>query len=130
MVQKDGFLAATKGIEVSTKMQNLSKGLFSGEGFFILQISGRGTVFISSFGAIHAINLAKNEEIIIDSGHLVAWPDYMDYKVEKAAKGWLSTFTTGELAVCRFRGEGVVLIQTRNPKGFGSWVRQFVPKIN
>lgn len=33
MVQKDGFLACTEGIEVGTKMQNLMKGLFSGEGF-------------------------------------------------------------------------------------------------
>lgn len=126
-VQKDGFLAGTAGIEVTTKMQNLSRGLFSGEGFFIVKISGKGTVFLSSFGAIHAINLAPGEEIIIDNQHLVAWPDYMEYTVQKAASGWLNTFTSGEVAVCRFRGEGVVLIQTRNARGFGGWVQQFLP---
>ncbi len=126
-VQKDGFLAATTGIQVSTKMQNLTRGFLSGEGFFIVEISGTGTVFISSYGAIHAINLAAGEEIIIDNGHLVAWPDFMDYKIEKAAKGWFSTFTSGEVAVCRFRGEGVVLIQSRNPRGFADWIKQFIP---
>ncbi|HOV27330.1 MAG TPA: TIGR00266 family protein [Pseudobacteroides sp.] len=126
-VQKDGFLAATHGIEVSTQMQNLLKGLFSQEGFFILKISGKGLVFLSSYGAIHSINLEAGEEIIIDNGHLVAWPDYMEYRMEKAASGWISSITSGEGIVCRFRGPGTILIQTRNPKGFGSWVRQFMP---
>ncbi|KQO15337.1 TIGR00266 family protein [Paenibacillus sp. Leaf72] len=127
-VQKDGFLAGTPGIEVNTKMQNLAKGFLSGEGFFIVEISGKGTVFLSSYGTIHAVQLAAGEEVIIDNGHLVAWPDYMDYRIEKAANGWLSSITSGEGIVCRFRGEGVVLIQTRNPKSFGGWINQFIPK--
>ncbi len=129
-VQKDGFLAATEHIEVSTQMQNLTRGLFSGEGFFILKISGRGTAFINSYGAIHPINLEAGEEVIIDNAHLVAWPDYMSYKIEKASKGWVSSFTSGEGLVCRFTGPGTVLIQTRNPKGFGSWIQQFIPVNN
>ncbi|OPH52104.1 TIGR00266 family protein [Paenibacillus ferrarius] len=127
LVQKDGFLAGTSGIQVNTKMQNLMSGFMSGEGFFIVEISGKGTVFLSSYGAIHAINLGPGEEVIIDNGHLVAWPDYTQYKIEKAAKGWLSSITSGEGVVCRFRGEGVVLIQTRNPQSFGGWLKQFIP---
>ncbi|TVY03264.1 TIGR00266 family protein [Cohnella terricola] len=127
LVQKDGFLAGTSGIQVNTKMQNLSRGLLSGEGFFIVEISGSGTVFLSSYGAIHAINLEPGEERIIDNGHLVAWPDYVHYSIEKASKGWFSSITSGEGLVCRFRGEGIVLIQSRNPSGFGNWVKKFVP---
>lgn len=128
-VQKDGFLAGTQGIEVSTQMQNLAKGMFSGEGFFIVKIGGKGTVFINSYGAIHAINLLDHEEIIIDNGHLVAWPDYMNYTIEKASsRGWISSFTSGEGLVCRFKGPGTILIQTRNPKGFGEWIRKFIPQ--
>ncbi|WP_336782458.1 TIGR00266 family protein [Paenibacillus illinoisensis] len=126
-VQKDGFLAGTEGIQVNSKMQNLKKGLFSGEGFFIIEISGRGTVFLSSYGAIHAIHLAAGEEVIVDNAHLVAWPQYMEYHIEKASQGWLSSVTSGEGLVCRFRGEGTVLIQSRNPQGFGQWVKQFIP---
>jgi uncharacterized protein (TIGR00266 family) len=129
-VQKDGFLAAIGQIEVDTKMQNLMQGLFSSEGFFILKVSGRGTVFLSSYGAIHAINLEPNEEIVIDNGHLVAWADYMQYTIEKAANGWINSLTSGECLVCRFKGPGIVLIQTRNPKGFGKWISQFIPKSN
>jgi len=127
-VQKDGFLAGSQGIEVSTQMQNLTKGLFSGEGFFIVKIKGRGTVFVNSYGAIHAVNVPDNEEVIIDNGHLVAWPDYMNFTMEKASsKGWISSMTSGEGLVCRFRGPGTVLIQTRNPRSFGNWIRKFLP---
>lgn len=130
VVQKDGFLAGSMGIEVSSKMQNLMQGLFSGEGFFTLKVGGKGTVFLNSYGGIHAINLAAGEERIIDNSHLVAWPDYMDYKIEKASSGWISSFTSGEMLVCRFKGPGVVLIQTRNPQGFGGWIKQFLPSGN
>ena len=125
-IQKDGFLASTQGIDVSTKVQNLSRGLLSGEGFFVLNATGHGTVFVSSYGVIHPINLEQGEEVIIDNGHLVAWPDYMDYKIEKASSGWISSITSGEGLVCRFRGPGVVLIQTRNPESFEAWIRSIV----
>jgi uncharacterized protein (TIGR00266 family) len=128
VVQKDGYLASTHGIQVDTKMQNLSKGLFSGEGFFVLNVTGRGTVFVSSYGVIHPVNLGAGEEVIIDNGHLVAWPDYMQYSIEKASSGWISSVTSGECLVCRFRGPGVVLIQTRNPSGFEAWIRSMIPK--
>jgi uncharacterized protein (TIGR00266 family) len=121
-VQKDGFLAATDGIEVNTQMQNLFQGIFSKEGFFVLNVSGRGTVFLSSYGAIHAINLGEGEEYIVDNGHLVAWADYMQYQITKASNGWVNSIMSGECLVCRFRGPGTVLIQTRNPKGLDGFI--------
>ncbi|MDR1872567.1 MAG: TIGR00266 family protein [Deltaproteobacteria bacterium] len=123
IVQKDGFLAATEHIEINTTLQSLSRGLLSGEGFLILKVSGRGVVFLSSYGAIHAINLKENEQVIVDNGHLVAWPDYMKYTMEKASNGWISSLMSGECLVCRFTGPGTILIQTRNPKGFTGWLK-------
>jgi len=127
ILQKDGFFAGSEGITISTKMQNLAQGFFSGEGFFVIKASGRGILFISSYGAIHPFELAAGEEIIIDNSHLVAWHESMNYTIEKASSGWISSFTSGEGLVCRFRGPGRVLIQTRNPRGFGGWIRQFLP---
>ena len=127
-IQKNGFLAATQGINVETKTQNLTCGFLSGEGFFVLNAKGRGTIFVSSYGVIHPINLDDREEFIIDNGHLVAWPDYMDYKIERASSGWISSLTSGEGLVCRFKGPGVVLIQTRNPDSFEGWIRSIVPE--
>lgn len=127
ILQKDGFLAASDGVDISTTAQNLTKGLFSGEGFFVLKARGRGMLFAESYGAIHEISLAAGEEIVIDNGHLVAWPENMTYKLEKASSGWISSFTSGEGLVCRFRGPGKVYIQSRNPAAFGAWVRPLLP---
>ena len=127
ILQKDGFFASSNELNVSTTMQNLTKGLFSGEGFFVIKVSGQGTLFVSSYGSIHELDVPAGEEVVIDNAHLVAWPENMKFKIEKASKGWISSFTSGEGLVCVFTGPGKVFIQTRNPNSFGEWVRQFIP---
>ncbi len=123
VVQKDGFFAGSDSIQVNTKMQNLSSGFLSGQGFFVLKISGYGLLFISSYGAIHPLDIAAGEELVIDNEHLVAWPDNVHFNIETASSGWISSFTSGEGFVCRFRGPARVYIQTRNPSAFAAWVR-------
>ena len=127
LVQKDGFLAGAQSLVIESKMQSLARGLLGGEGFFILKISGKGTLILNSFGAIHKIELKPGQEYIVDNSHLVAWSATTSYSIEKAASGWISSFTSGEGFVCRFRGPGLVYIQTRNPQSFGAWIRQFMP---
>ena len=127
ILQKDGFLAASEGVQISTTAQNLSRGLFSGEGFFVLKAQGRGMLFVESYGSIHGLEVPAGEEMIIDNGHLVAWPEGMHYRLEKASSGWISSVTSGEGLVCRFRGPGTVYIQTRNPTAFGTWLSRLLP---
>lgn len=127
LVQKDGFLAGADSVKIESKMQSLGRGLLGGEGFFILRMSGTGTLILNSFGAIHKVELKPNQEYIVDNSHLVAWTATTSYNIEKAAAGWIASFTSGEGLVCRFRGPGVVFIQSRNPGGFGNWIRQFIP---
>lgn len=127
MVQKDGFLAGAETVKIESQMQSLSRGLLGGEGFFILKISGKGALILNSFGAIHKIELKPDQEYIVDNSHLVAWSATTSYNIERAAKGWVASFTSGEGFVCRFHGPGVVYIQSRNPGSFGAWIRQFIP---
>ncbi len=127
IVQKDGFLASSQSVNIGTNVQNLAKGIFSGEGFFVLKIDGKGTLFVSSFGEIHELDLDHGEEYIIDNAHLVAWNKNINYSIEKASSGWVSSFTSGEGLVCRFRGPGKVYIQTRNPGGFAQWINGLLP---
>jgi len=124
LVQKDGFFAAIGNLIIKTTMQSISKGLFSGEGFFVLKISGRGMLFINSFGAIHPIDIPSDKEVIIDNKHLVAWPESGDYRIETASKGWLSSVTSEEILVRRFRGPCKLCVQSRNPGGFCSWLKE------
>lgn len=127
VVQKDGFLAGTTGVEVSTKVQSLLRGFLGGEGFFVVKLGGQGTAFMSSYGSIYPLDIPAGETVLVDNGHLVAWEDSMKYEMTKGAKGWISAVTSGEGFACRFTGPGRVYIQTRNPWGFGQWVFPFLP---
>ena len=131
IIQKGGFLGGSENIDVSTKMQNLVKGFFSGEGFFVLRARGTGTLFVSSYGGILRRQLGESEQIFVDNQHLVAWTGNTKYEINKASsKGWISSFTSGEGLVCRFTGPGEVYFQTRNSKAFGAWVFPFLPLKN
>lgn len=127
LVQKNGFLAGTPGIEVSAKVQSIGRGFFSGEGFFIVGIGGEGTVFLSTYGSIYTMDIPANETLLIDNGHLVAWESSMKYEIAKGASSWTSSVTSGEGLACRFYGPGRVLIQTRNPRDLGQWLFPFLP---
>ena len=51
-VGKESFMACTQGIPRDYKTQGLGKAMFSGEGLFVLKISGTGILWMASFGAI------------------------------------------------------------------------------
>ncbi|HCM83386.1 MAG TPA: TIGR00266 family protein [Alphaproteobacteria bacterium] len=119
LVTRGGFLAGSTGIEVSTKLQNLAKGLFSGEGLFVVRISGSGDVFLSTFGGVETITLQDGEECVVDFGRLVAWPASMKYNVMIPAKGLWSAVITGEILACRFTGPGTIYVQTLSNTHFG-----------
>ena len=102
-------------------MQNLGKGLFSGAGLFVVKASGTGTLFFNSFGAIYPLELQVGEEMVVDTGHLVAWDADMNYKVTKASSGIMSSLTSGEMLVCKFTGPGKVYTQSRNPGWLLGW---------
>ncbi len=132
IVQKNSYLASETTVKTSTKVQSLTKGLFSGEGLFIIKMSGQGQGFLSAFGSVKLLELGKDEEILIDNGHLVAWDADMSYTITKGAKTWVSAATSGEGLACKFKGPGRVYIQTRNPKAFGVWTTDYIvfPKNN
>ncbi|HNQ90136.1 MAG TPA: TIGR00266 family protein [Verrucomicrobiota bacterium] len=126
-LQKGSFLAAADTVEISTKTQNLTQGLFSGEGFFITRVGGAGTLVLNTFGALMKFPLASGQEYVVDNYHLVAWEATTAYTISKAASGWVSSVTSGEGFVCRFKGPGTVYVQTRNPSAFAGWLSGYMP---
>lgn len=127
-IQKGGFFAATEEIEISAKLQNLMKGLFSGEGFLVMEARGQGLLFVESFGAIHEVDIAAGDTLIVDNKHLVAWPRSVRLDFDKASSGWVSSLTSGEGIVCKITGPGKIYIQSHNPASFGSWISQMLPR--
>ncbi|KAJ5970700.1 Mitochondrial biogenesis protein AIM24 [Penicillium vulpinum] len=121
-IGRDAFLGHTVGVEHKYQAQSLSKGVFSGEGFFIYHITGAGILWIQSFGAIIQKDLAENESYFVDNGHLVAWN--CSYKMERVASGGIiSGISSGEGLACRFTGPGTVYLQTRNLNAFAAQMK-------
>ncbi len=117
IVQAGSYVASSKGIDIDFGWQGFKSALFSGEKAFWLNISGNGTVVINSFGAIFPIEI--DGEYIVDTGHIVAFTEGLNFKISKAGKSVLSTFLGGEGLVCKFSGKGTVWCQSHNNDSFG-----------
>jgi uncharacterized protein (TIGR00266 family) len=128
MIQGTSYVASAETVELDTKFAGL-KGFISGEGFFFLRAAGTGPVFISSYGAIHEVNVTPGNDVVIDTGHIVAFEDNLTWDV-KTVGGIKSTFFSGEGLVCRFSGEGKVWLQTRSPQSFLNWLIPKLPTTN
>ena len=124
-IQSASFLAATIDLDIDTKWGG-AKTFFSSEGLFMLKCSGTGTVFISSYGAIHEVNLGPGEEYTVDTGHMVAFDETVRYSVGRTGS-WKSTFLGGEGLVCKLRGPGRFYMQTRSPDAFVQWMAARLP---
>ncbi len=125
-IQSGSFLASAKSVELDTKWGG-AKTFFSREGLFLLRAQGFGPVFFSSYGAIHQLNLEPGETYIVDTGHMVAFDEGVDYKVRKAGN-LKSFFFSGEGLVCELTGPGTIYIQTRSEDSFLSWLLPKIPR--
>jgi uncharacterized protein (TIGR00266 family) len=91
----------------------------------MLRLSGTGPAFVSSYGAIERHDVAPGETVVVDTGHVVAFEETLEFDVRRIG-GLRSTLFSGEGLVCEFRGEGTVWTQTRSPDAFLSWL---IPKL-
>lgn len=123
-VQSTSFIASDPSIDVDTKFGG-GKTFFGGEGLFMLKLSGTGPVFISSYGAIDEHTVEPGETLVVDTGHIVAFEETLDFDVRRVG-GLKSTLFSGEGLICEFSGEGKVWTQTRSPSAFLAWL---IPKL-
>lgn len=117
IVQGGSFLACTEGVDIDLGWQGF-KSILSGESVFWVNLKGSGQIIVSSFGAIYPIEV--DGEYIVDTGHIVAFNETLDFSITKAGKSWLHSFLGGEGLVCKFNGRGTVWCQSHNPRSFGS----------
>ena len=113
IVQKRGFLAMEKGLDLSVYFQKkLGKGFFGGEGFIMQKISGNGMVFLEIDGYCKEYDLGIGESIIVDTGYLAAMSESCTMDIE-SVKGVKNIFLGGEgLFNTRITGPGKVYIQS------------------
>ena len=124
MIQSTSYLASDSSIDLDTAWQGF-KALFSGESFFFLKCSGQGQVAMSAFGGMEVIEL--DGDMIVDTGHLVAFTSGISYRTTKPGGSWIQAFFSGEGIVLHVSGKGRLYLQTRNPSEYGSYVGSKLP---
>ncbi len=126
LVQSGSFLASSEGVTTDTKWGG-AKTFFGGEGLIMLRCTGIGTLILSSYGAIHEMDLSEGESYTVDTGHLVAFSEDIGFKV-RTIGGLKSTIFGGEGLVIDLTGPGKVLMQTRSVGAFLDWLLPRLPK--
>ncbi len=112
LCQKDAFLAAALGTEVSIAFtKRLGAGFFGGEGFILQRLRGDGMVFVHAGGTIVEKKLQGNK-LLIDTGCIVAFTPSLNYSIERAGN-LKSMFFGGEgLFLATIQGTGTVWLQS------------------
>jgi uncharacterized protein (TIGR00266 family) len=126
LVQSGSYVASSEGVELDTKWGG-AKTFFAREGLFMLRASGTGTLLLSSYGAIHEMDLETGQTYTVDTGHLVAFTDGMGFQIRRIG-GLKSTLFSGEGLVVDLTGPGRLLLQTRSEDAFLSWLIPRLPK--
>ena len=128
-LQSSSFLASTGNVQIDSQFQGF-RGFFSGESMFFIRAfaeRGTGTVYYNSFGAIKQVAVNPGQELVVDTGHLVAFSDDVEYTIGKVG-GIRSLISGGEGLVMKFRGSGAVWVQTRNLAALAEKLNPFLPK--
>ena len=104
--QKDSFLCAAKGVEISIAFQKkIGVGLFGGEGFIMQRLKGDGLTFVNAGGMLTEMELGPGETLRVDTGCLVALQPSVSYDVQ----------FVGGVKTALFGGEGLFFATLAGP---------------
>ena len=128
VVQKNGFLASTEGVELSVFFQKKGMaGFFGGEGFIMQKLSGSGTAFLEIDGSCVEYELAPGQQIIVDTGY-VAMMDATCTMEVQTVKGVKNMLFGGEgLFNTVITGPGHVVLQTMPLHSFAAAIAGMIP---
>ncbi len=112
LCQKDAFLCAAKGTEVSIAFtKRLGTGFFGGEGFILQKLVGDGLVFMHAGGTVVKKEL-QNQTIYVDTGCIVGFTKGIEYEIERV-KSLKSMFFGGEgMFLAKLSGTGTIYLQS------------------
>ena len=131
-ILSDGaFVAASSGVELKVRTQNIGNALFANSGgFFVTETGGRGQVVVSGFGSMSMLDVEPGKDAIIDNSHVVCWDSTLRYEISittGTSGGFLGNLinsqTSGEGMVLRFSGKGKVYVCSRNRAAFKAWMQ-------
>lgn len=122
-IEGGSYVASSADVNIETVWQG-AKNLLSGESLFWIELSGHGQAIINAFGVIYPIDI--DGEYIVDTGHIVAYEEGLQFTLSKAGQSWLSSILGGEGIVCKFNGNGRIWCQSHSSTTFG---QQMTPHL-
>jgi uncharacterized protein (TIGR00266 family) len=128
LCQKDAFLCAAMGTNVSIAFnKRLGAGFFGGEGFILQKLTGNGLAFLHAGGTVVKKEL-NNETLLIDTGCIVAFSTGLDYNIERAGNLKSMIFGGEGLFLATVKGTGTVYLQSLPFSRMADRILQNAPK--
>lgn len=119
------FLAAELGVELGAEFSS-GQTFVECAGDFLLELSGSGLSFLSGYGAISVVSLDPEEKHVVDTGHVVAFEETVEFSVHRLG-GVKSSTRNSEGLACEFEGPGTIWMQSRSPAAFLTWLVANLP---
>jgi uncharacterized protein (TIGR00266 family) len=113
IAQKDAFLCAARGTNVTIAFnRRIGAGFFGGEGFIMQKLEGDGLAFLHASGTLVTLDLAPGEQLRVDTGCFVAMQPGVQYDI-RTVPGIKTALFGGEgLFFLNLTGPGRVVLQT------------------
>ena len=131
IVQKRGFLAMEKGLDLSIYFQKrLGRGFFGGEGFIMQRLSGNGIAFVEIDGELIEYELQAGQQIVVDTGNVAGFTPGVQMDI-KQVPGMKNMLLGGEgLFNTILTGPGKVWLQTMPISNVAMAIRPYIPTGN
>lgn len=129
LCQKDAFLCAAMGTNVSIAFnKRIGAGFFGGEGFILQKLTGNGLAFLHAGGTVVKKEL-NNQTLLIDTGCIVAFSTGLDYSIERAGNLKSMIFGGEGLFLATIKGTGTVYLQSLPFSRMADRILQNAPKV-
>ena len=131
ILQKNAFLAAEAGVELSIHFnKKLGPGFFGGEGFILQRLSGSGTAFVEIDGALVEYELGPGERLVVDTGNVAGFTPGVEMDIQQVP-GLKNKLLGGEgLFHTILTGPGRAWLQTMPICNVAASIRPFIPTGN
>lgn len=125
--QKQSFLCATQGVELSAYAQFGSGGFLGGEGLVMQKLSGQGLAFLELDGTVIEKTLAPGEMLRVSTGHVALYEATVSYRAEMV-RGFKNILFGGEgLFLTVLEGPGKVWVQSMCVAEFAAKMIPYIP---
>ena len=131
VLQKNAFLAAESGVELSIHFnKKLGSGFFGGEGFIMQRLSGSGTAFVEVDGELVEYDLAPGQQMVVDTGNVLGFDISVSIDI-RSVPGMKNKLLGGEgLFNTVLTGPGRIWLQTMPLPSVAAAIIPYIPTGN